>query len=256
MYTLFIYHGLLNVDKGNGNTMLKAVLFDLDATLLPMNQDEFIKCYFRHLCDKFAPLGYDRGLLLNGMWSAINAMIKNDGSVLNEKIFWQEFSKHCGDRVLNDKIVFDEFYLNDFPKIKDEVCGVDPQAKEIVHWLKEKGITTVLATNPVYPKVATYQRLAWAGLATEDFTHITTYENSSYCKPNVKYYREILSVVGCEPENALMVGNDVQEDMIAQQIGISVFLADAFVIDRNNSDISVYPHGNFKELKKYIEKIL
>jgi FMN phosphatase YigB (HAD superfamily) len=236
--------------------MLKAVLFDLDATLLPMDQDAFIRCYFKYLCEKFVPMGYDKDLLVNGMWSAINAMFNNNGTSLNEKVFWQELSKQCGERVFNDKTIFDEFYKNDFPKIKDEVCGVDPQAKEIVRWLKGQGIITVLATNPVYPKVATHQRLNWAGLTTQDFAHITTYENSSYCKPNIQYYREILSVINCEPENALMVGNDVQEDMVVQQIGMKVFLADAFIIDKNNTDISKYPHGNFGELKKYIENIL
>ena len=36
---------------------LKAVLFDLDGTLLPMDQEVFIQSYFKHLARLLAPLG-------------------------------------------------------------------------------------------------------------------------------------------------------------------------------------------------------
>lgn len=33
--------------------MLKAIIFDLDVNLLPMNEDEFTKGYFTLLCKNF-----------------------------------------------------------------------------------------------------------------------------------------------------------------------------------------------------------
>ena len=39
--------------------MIKTVLFDLDGTLLPMDQDNFVKAYFKNLAIKLAPHGYD-----------------------------------------------------------------------------------------------------------------------------------------------------------------------------------------------------
>ena len=38
---------------------IKAVLFDLDGTLLPMDQDEFVKAYSMGLAKKLAPHGYE-----------------------------------------------------------------------------------------------------------------------------------------------------------------------------------------------------
>ena len=45
--------------------MLKAVLFDLDGTLLPMDEEKFTKGYFGMLCQKLAPFGYDSEELVN-----------------------------------------------------------------------------------------------------------------------------------------------------------------------------------------------
>ena len=52
-----------------------------------------------------------------------------------------------------------------------------------------------------------------------------------------------------------MVGNDVGEDMIAESLGMKVFLLTDCLITRENKDISVYPHGSFDELIQYIEAL-
>ena len=83
----------------------------------------------------------------------------------------------------------------------------------------------------------------------------TTYENSNYCKPNPMYYKEILDKIGCKAEQCLMVGNDVDEDMVAQSIGMKVFLLTDTLINKQNKDISVYKNGSFDELKEYIETL-
>ena len=234
---------------------LKVVLFDLDATLLPMDQDAFIAGYFKLLAKKLVPHGYEADALIRGMWRAVNAMIENNGTRLNKDVFWETFSKECGQRVFDDEPILDEFYRENFCELKT-FCGYNPDAAKTVRALKEKGIVTVLATNPVYPFIATNQRLEWAGLKATDFEIITTYENASFCKPNIKYYSEILSKINCAPENTLMVGNDVTEDMVAQNIGIKVFLLTDYLINKSNVDINIYSHGSFKELEKYIDKIL
>ena len=78
----------------------------------------------------------------------------------------------------------------------------------------------MLATNPVFPIVATANRANWAGVAPDLFEHITVYENSSYCKPNPKYYMEILDKLNMNAQECLMVGNDVDEDMSTADIGM------------------------------------
>ena len=39
--------------------MLNTILFDLDGTLAPFNQDEFIRAYFGALTRRLAPMGYN-----------------------------------------------------------------------------------------------------------------------------------------------------------------------------------------------------
>ena len=233
---------------------ITTVLFDLDGTLLPMDQDEFVRSYFKLLAKKVAPLGYDPASLIDNIWAGTAAMVKNDGSRKNEEAFWAQFAKVYGDKVYDDIPVFDKFYAEEFNLAKD-VCGFAPNAKKIVDGLCERGFEVILATNPIFPPVATLSRISWAGLSAESFSLITNYSNSSYCKPNPKYYEEILSKIGKAPEECLMVGNDVEEDMVAQSLGMKVFLLTDCIINKKDRDISVYPHGGFDDLAAYLQTI-
>lgn len=231
---------------------IKAILFDLDGTLLPMDQDEFVKAYFGLLAKFLAPKGYDPDLLIKGLWSGVGAMVKNDGSVQNEDMFWTVFNQVYGKDASSDKPVFEEFYRTKFEGAKVS-CGFREEAKEVVDLAKEKGRKVVLATNPIFPAVATEARMSWAGITPEDFCHYTTYECCHFSKPNPKYYLEILEKIECKPEECLMVGNDVGEDMVAGTLGMQVFLLTDCLINKKDDDISKYPNGGFEELKAYIK---
>ena len=227
------------------------VLFDLDGTLLPMDQDIFIKDYFSRIAAKVAPRGYDPKELVDMIWRGTVAMLKNTGVKSNEAAFWDYAVSVYGERILQDKPLFDAFYEEEFDKVK-AVCGYTPAAAEIVHSLKARGFRVALATNPIFPARATQWRMAWAGFRPEDFELYTTYENSSSCKPNLDYYRSVLEQLQVPAEECLMVGNDVGEDMIAAQLGMKVFLLTDCIINRHNQDISSYPHGNFDALRSFI----
>ena len=233
---------------------IKYILFDLDGTLLPMDQEVFVKAYFGKLTAKLAPLGYEAGALVKAIWAGTEAMVKNDGSCLNEEAFWRCFREIFGERVEADKPVFEDFYRNEFQQAK-AVCGHDRRAAEIVRGLKERGLRPVLATNPIFPAIATESRIRWAGLEPEDFVFYTTYENACHCKPNLAYYRDILARLGAAPEECVMVGNDVQEDMAARELGMKVFLLTDCLIDRADTDLTQYPHGGFDELAAFLKVI-
>ena len=235
--------------------MISTVLFDMDGTLLPMDVKNFEKLYFKGLATKLAPLGYDPNKLIGGVLAGVNAMIANDGSVTNADAFWKAFSSLLGDRVYNDVARFDEYYRTDFVAAKS-ACGFNAKAVEIVKNLNKCGLKAVLATNPLFPLVAQQARLGWAGLDAKYFAHITHYENSHYCKPNLKYYEEILSTLGLTASECLMVGNDVNEDMIAAKLGMKVFLVTDCLINPDNLDISAYPHGNFDDLERFLRDFI
>lgn len=232
---------------------IKAVLFDLDGTLLPMDQDVFVKAYFKGLAAKLAPMGYNPEQLIGAVWNGTMQMIKNNGQVANEEVFWDSFVQVFGEKALSDKPQFDTFYKNEFEGIKS-VCGFQQKAVDTVRKLKNAGLRIVLATSPIFPEIAVDARVRWAGLSLDDFELYTTYENINYCKPNPNYYAEIANRLGVKPEECLMVGNDVGDDMIAASIGMQVFLLTDCLINKNNEDISVFPNGDFEKLNEYIEK--
>ena len=233
---------------------IKSVLFDLDVTLLPMDMEVFLKKYFGLLTEKLSHHGYEPKELFEAVWTGTAAMVKNDGSRPNEEVFWESFAKHYGDSYKKDLPLFDEFYKNDFVSVR-AACGFAPQAAEAVAKIKQMGLRVALATNPVFPSSATEHRIHWAGLVPEDFELFTTYENSNYCKPNPRYYESVAERLKVDPKECLMVGNDVSEDMVAEKIGMKVFLLTDCLINKNNEDISVYPSGGFAELLKYIDEI-
>lgn len=233
---------------------ITTVFFDLDGTLVPMDQDVFVKDYFSRIAAKLAPHGYDPKKLIDTIWRGTEAMVRNDGSKTNEETFWEFAVSVYGDKIVEDKQFFDEFYETEFDKIKS-VCGYDAAAAEIVYGLKERGYRVVLATNPIFPARATQWRIGWAGLKPEDFELYTTYENSRFCKPNPDYYRDILNQINVEPDECIMVGNDVSEDMIARKLGMKVFLLTDCMINKHDEDISKYPHGGFDELAEFLKEI-
>lgn len=233
---------------------IKAVLFDLDGTLLPMDQDAFVKLYFGSLAKKLAPLGYEPEKLIGAIWAGTKAMIKNDGSVTNEEAFWQCFDGIFGKDARKDEPHFDAFYRNEFINAKG-ACGYTEKAAQLVRAVKEKGLRCALATNPIFPDIATSQRILWAGLEKEDFELYTTYENARFCKPNPAYYRDILDKMGLKGEECVMIGNDAVEDVAAMQCGMQVFLITDCLLNKGNADISAVPQGGFDEAIAFVKAL-
>ena len=235
--------------------MIDTVLFDLDGTLLPMDQDQFLELYMKALAKTFAPGGYDPKLLVSSVWKGTGAMVKNDGSMSNRERFWQVFSQAMGEDMLEKETVFEDFYRNQFAEAK-AATGFQPLSGKVVRLLRSKGYTVALATNPLFPQVATLRRMGWAGLSPEDFDLVTTYEADTYCKPNLDYYRSVLERLGKEPGQCMMVGNDVDEDMGALDLGMQVFLLTDCLINRREADVSLYPNGGFPELQEHIRRLV
>ena len=230
---------------------LKVILFDLDGTLLPLDQNYFVRVYFKSLTEKLAGDGYDPKRFSEAMKVGIYKMVTNDGSDTNENIFWKSFSEAYGKDCRVDEPLFEEFYDKRFPKIQSEV-GYSSRADEVVKELKSRGYRLVLATNPVFPRVATLERMRWAGISREDFEIITTYENSRYTKPNPDYYRTLAKALGVLPEECLMVGNDTTDDGSAEKAGMKVFILTDCLLETNGVTLDSFPHGGYDELLELV----
>ena len=227
------------------------VLFDLDGTLLPMELEAFTRAYFGLLAKKAAPFGYDPKALIAAVWEGTKAMQGNDGSVPNCDRFWQVFVGAMGPEAAGLRPEFDHFYANEFHQARAAV-GENPLAAATVRGLRARGYDVVLATNPLFPAAGVETRLSWLGLSLQDFSFATTYENSTYCKPNGGYYREILRKTGKRPDECLMVGNDAREDLAARESGIPVYLVTDCLENPRGLDLTDVDKGSFQDLAAWI----
>ncbi len=234
----------------NSGPIIKNVLFDLDGTLLPMDMGVFVEEYMRLLSDFGARRGMDPAKLIRGVWEGIGRMHVNDGARENDRVFWEAFTAVCP-MSPGDREALDEFYLTDFQRVR-KVCGFAPEAARAVGEIKAMGLRVALATNPVFPREATLSRVRWAGVDPLEFELITTYENSSFCKPDPRYFDEVCRRLRMAPEETLMVGNDTSDDTGGEALGMTVFLLTHSLIDRDGSGKS-RPNGGFEELLSYIK---
>lgn len=230
----------------------KAILFDLDGTLLPMELKEFQMTSSRLFVEEMEKYGYDPEKLAMVNLEGIKAMSSNDGSMTNEEAYIKKICEIYGYDIMKDYRLFKDYYGGEFDKVK-EVCGCNPLAGKTVKMLKDKGYRLVLATKPWFPDSGLKMRLKWAQVDWEDFEFMTDYENSKFCKPAIEYYEEILERLELKGNECLMVGNDVDDDMTAAGAGIDVFLLTDCLINTEGADISIYPKGGFTDLLEFLE---
>ena len=234
--------------------MIKAVFFDLDGTLLPMDIEKFTKGYLYLLSSKLSLLGLSSDIIVGAVWAGVKDMYANDGSNTNKELFWKAFERFTGKSRAGFLEESDAFYDNEFRAAK-QFTAENALAKKAVELAGKNGRKVVLATNPVFPKNAQEARLSWIGLSSGDFELVTDYESDSFTKPNPKYYLSICDRIGVAPEECLMVGNDVTEDMMgASEAGLSCFLVTDYIIKSDKFEWGG-PSGDFKELLEYLETL-
>lgn len=234
--------------------MVNTILFDLDGTLLPMDLEIFMESYFKALCLKCKDV-MEPSHLTKSVWSSTKYMINNkEKSKTNEMAFMEDFKTRIDIALEEITPLLDDFYLKDFDEL-NIVSKPNPIIKEVVDILKEKGYQMVIATNPLFPRQAILHRIKWAGLKSEDFILITDYETMHFCKPNIEYYEEILSIIEKSPEECIMVGNDAQEDLAASQIGVKTFLVTDFLINREKKEPQADYTGDYPQLLKFVKDL-
>ena len=234
--------------------MIKAILFDLDGTLLPIDENKFINLYISLLAKEAVSIGYDKDNFVKSLWESTKKMYENNGIITNEDVFWKTFSEFQNNDVSQDKIFFNKFYETKFLQTKS-VCEDNPLAKEIIKYAKNNFEYVILATNPLFPKVATLKRMSFVNLDENDFSYITTYENSSYSKPNPNYFKNLLEKFNLKPDEVILFGNNVLEDAIcAERVGIKTILVGNYIINSQNIKHN-YLHIDMKEVIGLLENI-
>jgi len=233
--------------------MINTILFDLDGTLLQMDSDQFMKLYFYNMGKHFS--GWtDPNKLAKNIMEATEVMIKTKDNRTNEEIFMDHFATLV-DRDINEyKNHFNIYYDTLFANVKAST-HVSTEMLEAIKILQQKGYNLVIATNPLFPYKANLHRIEWAGLKPEWFQYISSFEENKYTKPHLEYYREVLDNINKNPEDCLMVGNDVSDDLPAGKLGIKTFLVTDCLLNDKNLEVNSDYSGNYKDFLQFVKEL-
>ncbi len=233
--------------------MIDTVMFDLDGTLLPLDMKQFMNIYFRELGAAFQDL-IEPQQLVRHVWSATACMVENVEHRTNQEVFMERFQQLINDDAKKYTDRFDAFYDTAFHKTRESVVD-QTITRDCIHMLKEKNYRLILATNPLFPRKAIHTRMAWAGLTVSDFCYITSYEDNHYCKPHPVFFEEILAETETAPEQCMMVGNDVQEDLVASRLGIKTYLITDHMIHRTSQPVESDFSGTYEDFYTFVKAL-
>ena len=233
---------------------ITTLLFDLDGTLLPMDNEHFTRGYFKRLVPRVAHL-LPPDQFVAQLWKSTAAMVQSDDETrTNEEVFKQDFLAAVGGREEDWWPIVEDFYAGEFGDLI-ELSNPTPLARQVCEAALAKGYRLVLATNPLFPRPATEHRMRWANVADLPFDLVTTYENSHFCKPNPHYYQEIMQKVGVAPDECMMIGNDSYEDLIAGTLGMKTFYVTDCAIDEGKA-LPFDHSGKMSDLLAFIQNEL
>jgi FMN phosphatase YigB (HAD superfamily) len=222
--------------KAEPGKALRAVLFDLDDTLLENDMNRFVKEYFALLTPHMARL-VPPEKFVPALWRGTYAMMANrDRTITNRQAFIADFFPRVGRSVEEMMPLFDDFYTNRFHELRS-LTRPRTAARSVLQAALGHGCDIVIATNPIFPETAIRHRMAWAGVSDFPFRLVTTYEVMHAAKPDPFYYTEILERIGREPDESIMVGNDWGNDMEpAMKAGLRVFWINGTSVITNDLD--------------------
>lgn len=204
--------------------MLKAILLDLDNTLILFDEARFYQGYFRKIETLFQDI-MPPDKFVQQLIMATRAMVQNNGEMTNAEYFMTAFAQDYKDRRKELWNRFLYFYETEYDHLEAHFTLPD-HLYETMDNIVQTGLKMVLASNPIFPFSVQMKRLAWAKLDHLPFDLVTHIENMSFCKPRIEYYLEISQKINETPENCMMVGNDPVNDLIAAHTGMKTYWVD------------------------------
>lgn len=202
--------------------MIKAVLFDMDGTLLDIDFGGFLDEYMKGAVARFHDVGPVEEVARQLVNSTM-AMIKNkepDRTILDA--FVDDFFPALG-LPKEEMARFIEFYREDYPGLHHWAKPVEG-AREIIQAAFDRGYKVAVATAPLFPQEAIRERLRWGKVDDFDYDFVAGADVMHTSKPFPGYYLQIAEKLGVEPEACLMIGDELEMDGAAVQVGMRTLL--------------------------------
>lgn len=194
--------------------MIKAIIFDLDNTLL-----DFIKM------KQFS------------VKAAITAM-NEAGLAVNEEKAYQDIFDLYIEKGWENQQVFDDYLNQTVGKVSNKILAagivsyrrareatllVYPNVNKTLIELIKMGIKLAVVSDA--PSREAWMRLYYLNLH-HVFEPVLTYDDTGVRKPSAKPFKMALDILNVEPEEALMIGDWPERDVVgAKQIGMKTIFA-------------------------------
>ena len=232
--------------------MSLTLLLDLDDTLLDTNLDAFVPVYFqalaKHMADHISP-----NTMLRALVSGMNLMIESEDPTRTlQQIFEADFYPKLGVPREEMAALIEDFYDQIFPTLAQHTRR-RPEAVPFIEWAFSCGYRVAIATDPLFPRKATYHRLRWAGFEPDRFELVSSFEHFHFTKTHPAYYAEVLGRLGWPEGPILMVGNDFARDVVpAHRLGLKTFLVDGESVSSPGPETG---RGKLADLRPWLESI-
>ena len=231
---------------------IRAVLFDLDGTLIDVDMNRFVPMYLRRLTDYMSDQ-VNPALATEALHHAVAAMFANvDASRTLESILLEVLETELAISPELYAECLEQFCQNDLESLRHLVT-VHPLAAQLIGSSRNRGWEVVLATNPIFPRSVIDARLNWAELDSEVFHHVTAYETAHFCKPSAGFFEEVLERLQLSAEACLMVGNDTLHDLSASRVGMQTCLLTPWSIKRPGVHFKADWQGRHEDLLALFE---
>lgn len=232
--------------------MSLTLLLDLDDTLIDTNLDTFVPAYFQALGEHLSTR-VPSDLMFHALASGMSVMNESeDPTQTLEQIFDSSFYETLGMQKEELKDTLDDFYDHIFPTLEVHTQK-RVETASFIEWALMRGFRVVIATDPFFPRKATYHRIRWAGIDPDRVELISTFEHFHFSKTHPAYYAEVLGRLGWPEGPILMVGNDVTRDLEpAHRLGLATYWIDG---DSTSSPGFEAGRGKLSELRPWLESV-
>jgi FMN phosphatase YigB (HAD superfamily) len=234
--------------------MTLTLLLDLDDTLIENDQNAFFAAFAKTMISSLSRHA-SAETLAAGFQSGVQAMFLNrDPALTLAEAFYQGMlAKVPGldKNALQEDI--NNYYREVYPTLSAHTRQ-KPEAVRLVDWALSQGYRLAIATNPFFTYFAVQERLRWAGLPPEKypFSLLTSNESFHFAKSPV-YFAELMGRLGWPDEPVLMVGDDLNLDIIpSQAIGIPSY----HIVGDGTDGTAGYagPRGGIESVRPWLEE--